>query len=408
MAAIDRLAFITSEGDLGLAGWEPDTPDESRVRTLLSLNHPLLLGPSSTQPLSLASPTWSPDGTRLCVSVICPGGSTQPSSRLLLVSLRDEEPRVLYSGAPGINAMIAPGLPHYANWSPAGDRIALLTQTPAGMTLVLVSVDADTEPHVLTSGTPLFSAWSPDGQTLLLHRGTDLLRLNLSGEHELEPLAGNIRAFQVPAWSPSGDRFALIRRRGGNASLNVMDVQGKETGLHPVPGRFGALAWSPAGDRLAFCALESDQPPRYRGIWLDSLDGSEAEMLVDETLTAYFWSADAKRLAYLTPSFSMRRLNWNVLELETRDVLHFGSFYPAPELNLMLTFFEQYAVSHRFWSASGRGLAVNGSIPSNGTPPELLDSHIYVQPVARGQAPRSLGLGIHASWSPTAVPGATS
>jgi TolB protein len=396
----ERLAFVTSEGALALAEWDADRPEGRAVRTLLSPDDPVLLGSSGVTPLSLASPSWAPDGKRLCVSVLYPVGPNQPGATLVLVELNGEQPRTLYAGVPGLGGTIAPGLPHYANWSPDGTRIALLTHMPAGLTLFLLGVEPAVESAVVISGAPLFTAWSPDGQTLLVHRGSDLLRMNVGTAPELESITGNMRAFQMPAWSPAGDRFAIIRRRGGIASLNLMDLQGRDVGVHGVPGRFGALAWSPTGDRLAFAALESDRPMRYRGLWLDALDGSDARMPFDEILTAYFWARDGRRLAFLTPSFSHRRLNWNVFGLEDRHVMRFASFYPAPEFSVILNFFEQYAVSHRFWSPSGDALVLNGSIPLNGTPPELLDSHIYVQPVGANQAPRSVGLGIHPSWAP--------
>lgn len=396
---VSRLAFVTPEGDLALAEWESSRPSTS-MRTLLGRADPALRGAGGALPLGFASPNWSPDGLHVAVSLLYQTSERQPGATLVLVGLDGGPPLVLYAGLPGVEAMIAPGQPHYVNWSPAGDQIALLAPTRAGLTLLLIGIDRQSVPAALTSGAPLFSAWSSDGQTLLIHQASDLLLLELASAPNLTTLARNASSFQVPAWSPSGDRFALIQHRGNRASLGLMDRGGQETVLHGFPGPAGALAWSPAGALLAYSSLASSEPPRYRGLWLDQLDGQEAEQINDEIIVAFFWSPDGRRLAYLTPTLSQRQMHWNVLDLESRASRRFSRFYPAIELNLLLTFFEQYSLSHRIWSPAGDALLISGRIAENGVPPEYTESHILVQPVAAGATPAAVALGTQPVWAP--------
>lgn len=395
-----RLSFTTSDGDLALLAWEPDLPGEPAAQTILSATDESLRGPSGALPTGMASPTWSPDGSRLAVSVIYAPQANQAGATLVLAGADGGEPRILHPGAPGLGTMIAPGIPHYVTWSPAGDQLTLLTQTPAGMTLLLIDAEPRGEPQTLAAGAPLFSVWSAGGRALLIHRGPDLMLMQREAAPEMEMLARNLGAFQVPAWSPAGDRFALIRRRGGSASLNLMDVQGREIALGPFPGRFGSLAWSPSGDTLAYSALRTNEPPRFDGLMLDRLDGSQPERLLDDDLLAYFWSPDGKQLAYLTPNLTGRQINWNVLDLESRRAMRFGRFYPSPELGVMMNFFEQYSVSHRLWSPAGDGLLLSGRIALNGSPPEFGDNRLYAQPARFGIPAQNLTTGGHASWAP--------
>jgi hypothetical protein len=117
-------------------------------------------------------------------------------------------------------------------------------------------------------------SWAPDGGHLLLvgrqplaggHR-TRFRRLDVApGEpRELASLPGEV----VPgayAWSPSGDRLALVARVGQVASLCLLDTAGGAFRYladldGDAPPVFPPVAWSPDGGRLLYAAPAQDRP----------------------------------------------------------------------------------------------------------------------------------------------------
>ena len=89
-----------------------------------------------------------------------------------------------------------------------------------------------------------------------------------------------------------------------------------------------------------------------------------------------------------------------MLDIRTHANRYYAPFYEAPELALQLAFFEQYAVSHRAWSADSAALALNGRVPANGTPPSVAGNSIYIQPVEREAHPQFVASGTFPSWRP--------
>ena len=74
--------------------------------------------------------------------------------------------------------------------------------------------------------------------------------------------------------------------------------------------------------------------------------------------TAFFWSPDGKRLAYLNwvPLGNNDWAQWRVVDVTTGEDRGYKMFDPAPALRFTLNSFSQYAQSHRLWSPNGRYL----------------------------------------------------
>jgi TolB protein len=94
---------------------------------------------------------------------------------------------------------------------------------------------------------------------------------------------------------------------------------------------------------------------------------------VDGVLS-FFWSPDSAHVAYVTlgsspGSFSASApsdarlvaqtqqptgLAWSVLDVEDGANRRYGSFIPTQQLVYLLTYFDQFAQSHRLWSPDSR------------------------------------------------------
>jgi len=153
-------------------------------------------------------------------------------------------------------------------------------------------------------------SWSPDGGHLLLvgqqrPQGgtlrTRLLRLDAAtgAARELIALPGEI----VPgsyAWSPAGDRVALLVRAGTRITLCLVGTADgafrslADAGAVPFP----ALAWSPRGDRLAYAAPLDTAPGDLSGaatpasVFTDDLDGGPARRLGNAVGQGPGWRED--------------------------------------------------------------------------------------------------------------------
>jgi hypothetical protein len=95
--------------------------------------------------------------------------------------------------------------------------------------------------------------WSPDGHRLLVAAARGLVVYGGRGR----VLARRAIVADDVAWSPRGERFAVVRRRA--ASSEVMLVGRRSRVLFTGPGRFGRVAWSPSGRRLLVPWPEADQ-----------------------------------------------------------------------------------------------------------------------------------------------------
>lgn len=165
-------------------------------------------------------------------------------------------------------------------------------------------------------------SWSPVGDHLLLvaqqrpqggTTRTRLLRLDADtgAAREMIALPGEV----VPgsyAWSPAGDRLALLVRAGNRTSLCLLGTaDGAFRALADARATpFPDLAWSPRGDRLAFAAPPDAAPGDLVGIraapalHTNDLDGGPARRLGDAAGQGPGWRADGLLLALVRPQGS--------------------------------------------------------------------------------------------------------
>jgi hypothetical protein len=118
-----------------------------------------------------------------------------------------------------------------------------------------------------------------------------------------------------PAWSPGGERFAVVSTKDGSPAVYVMDASGaEEQRISPAE----MVAWQPAWSRLGRIAFAVDSPPADRGIWVMNADGSGASHI-----TSYgerpAWAPAGDRIAFDTSATVL------VMRPDGTDIQQIGS-----------------------------------------------------------------------------------
>src|SRR5262249_14526529 len=149
-------------------------------------------------------PTWSPDGKWIAFSRLLATRSGLSSAGVALVSADAGQERTI--------ALPPQGIPIYITWSPDGHFVSVLVQLGESLQLQLAdaSLDSPSLQPAIEAGAPLFTSWSPDSGTLLVHVNGDrrsqprarLSQVNVKAGSDPEILALQPGMFQTPAWSP--------------------------------------------------------------------------------------------------------------------------------------------------------------------------------------------------------------
>jgi hypothetical protein len=154
---------------------------------------------------------------------------------------------------------------HYASaaavapaWHPDGSRYVLAYVDRRDHVRV-VAVDSRRElwrSRQVAGATEL--AWSPDGRRLLVATSGGWRLLGADGlvlRRRSDPLLHDV------AWSPRGDRIAVVRRAADSSDVTLVDPAGRarDRELFGGPGLFGRVAFSPDGRRLLVPWPEADQ-----------------------------------------------------------------------------------------------------------------------------------------------------
>ena len=345
-------------------------------------------------------PTWSPDGRRLAF-LAAPVGEPRGRVRLLLAELPGRGPPVeIYSQSDFS--------PFYLSWAPDGSRIALLGGAPDGLRLRIVPADGSLPPRWSIDGQPNFFSWRPDSSELLVHRGgsagnPDSLICRVDARTgDVKRLTLAPAAFRAPSWSADGKAMLVAAMTNDGQGIVSMDQEGNGTVLAVFPGS-ATFQWSPAGQSAAALMVpERRETPGGSLYLLDITGGHDLRLSGDDEVLAFWWSPDGRHIAYMAADTARHLLVLNVLDTEKGGRMRVASLAPSDSTMLLLTFFDQYALSASFWSPDGRYFAYAGHTfreQSNGhehhEAPEL-----FVVPTDGSAPPRSLGQGLLGVWSP--------
>jgi len=357
-----ELAIVTTEGNI------------VRVDLATATESPVTTDANTTE-RRYTWPTWSTDG-RLAFF----GFSTQPTDAYTL--------GIFVQGADGTVRRVLSSnedIFTYAYWSPADCnagpdcRDLAVLYTAANRELATVNIrDADEFSITqLSIGGPHYWDWSPDGQQLFQSRFGRELSVYDAERGEVTTQFDRTPGFgRAVDWSPVDDRLlAPIQAPGGTALaiLNGEDVTLIDSGF---PAGVSA-AWSPNAERIAYLNEFNG------GLNLIGIDGSSVEddpTRLAEEVIAFWWSPDGRQLAYLrveaVEAFDgpiagrlqqqASQLVWYVYDLAKDSTRRGPGWLPTENMVYYLSFFDQFARSHRLWSADGRYLTYAETVLPDG------------------------------------------
>lgn len=318
-------------------------------------------------------PSWRPGRAEFTVTRLAPGGNAPHTALVLCAAAGGGE--ILVPGSMTTPpALIADRLPHYAQWNPQGMDVCYVM--PAGRTLAArVWRAGDAESRTLTGGMPIFTAWMPTGDRLAVHHGNELAIFTAaSGERQL--ISANAGGFRVPAISQSGRWVAYAEVSGETAVVHVYDTESAETrrvgefgggvvlGFRPGTEVLTVAGARPGGSRLAAGMHCADLGAPSGGI----------EPLVRGPVMAFWWAPAGDRLAVLAPGgLSDGRVQVRFHDAEGSAVGAMESLSLSNDMRTLVSFFDQFALSHPLWSPDGRHFTLAGRLITDGPASSFAD-----------------------------------
>lgn len=356
-------------------------------------------------------PTWAPDDRRIAFVGVSFSSGNPSSGTLYSVATDGTRLLPLYKSEESI--------PFYLYWSPDAHFVTFLAPKSDGqLALGMAQGDKENSEEELDSGAPLYFAWSPDSQQMLLHVGGALADSNqariallpLAQKNSKRALTSAPGAFAAPQWSPDGKHLLFSTSDSSNRqSMAVSNASGEQPKLlYQYNGRI-SFTWSPTEDRIAYIVTDTTmQVPNYGIVHVVDADGRNAQDVSTDPALAFFWSPNGKRIAYLTVQISSGpssyrstglavqgrqqiQMQWKMKDLQTGATKVLANFSPTDSFVNLLPFYDQYARSLTFWSPDSQSLVYTQSDSATG-------GSIWIASI-EGSKPVKIGEGVFAAWS---------
>lgn len=334
-------------------------------------------------------PTWSTDGRLAFFSAEGPNAQGETTFAAHVASGNDDlgHVRQIYEGVGEVF--------NYAYWSPENcapdsdcrDLAILLSSRGRGMFVALVrDLEGAPSSTVLPGGPPFYYSWSPNGDQMLWHRRfrnrQQFAVFDANSSEIVQTLPYIPGAMNAPAWSPVDDRLLIAIRNEETGQTDLAAVSSDDVSiLAAKQDGLISFAWSPDGTMVAYRTVtQREYGPLYI---LDATSGDTLARSPVAGVIAFFWSPDSQRVAYVTlatppgsfnastsPSgglMSMYQpdigLAWSVMQVADSATDRYGGFFPTEAMLYLLTYFDQFAQSHRVWSPDSRHLMYSEFAP---------------------------------------------
>ena len=363
----ERLLVLMEDGAVVTVA-----PDGSDVRPVV---------PSRGEGVDVKQPVWSPDGR----SVAWAEFEVDDSGAHSRVVTSDPE------GASRTEFPVETGT-FFLQWDPTSSRIAYLGNYRGAVGMGVAERAADGSPTAMTlgAGRPFYLSWSPEGDLLLIHVGSETLgTLDLEGN--LQEIGDAPGIFGAPAWLPDGRMvYAVI-----DGQRQMLVVRDGDTPRELVRFR-GAIEFvvSPDGERIAYRLTGPDGPG---GVSVVSTESAESQTVTATTTSAFHWSPDGRRLLLMTAIEGGEPATHRWMVWEDGEATPVGpAFQPSSTfLRDYVPFYGQYAQTMTLWAPDGRSFAFPGSIGD--------EAGIWVQELGAAEPTLVLRGGSVVAWSPVAV-----
>jgi TolB protein len=286
-------------------------------------------------------------------------------------------------------------------WSPDGKYIVFLAGSQ--LSAQIVPADGSLPAHLIATGAPSFFAWSPDSGTLLLHLGGHTAQgghvaAYHPGESQPRPLLSDPGFFQAPAWSLDGQHFFYVAQPPiANAEPTIDDIKSDIMRVSAEGKQPTMLVREEKSDLRIIRAPNSDQIAySVRGIegfgplkLVDGL-GGPARLLShqEDHVTAFFWSPDGTRIAYLTYADTYEPAGprtWHIVDTASGAIDDLATFTPSEAFAGLQAFFDAYTFSFSPWAPDSARLAYGAN------------DGVYVIDTASGSATRQAE-GVLGMW----------
>lgn len=364
-------------------------------------------GSTDTSLLAYQWPTWSTDGRLAYFGLTVQRATRAPSTAVFVAPDGLTSGELVYDGATQVY--------NYAYWAPQdcteGDNcrdLAVLLSDPSadGLLVERIRVDGESSSETLGTGAPFYFSWSPDGTRMLWQRNNrqlDVYDVGLGEAATLEQRPGLVTA---PAWSPVDDRLLIgaMSDTGNTTDLTIIGNDANQALASDLQGPV-SYAWSPDGNRIAYTASQGAL------MVIDTVTGEVVSRSPVAGILAFFWSPDSTQVAYVTlsaqpGSFTASAggrvaalaqgnmgLAWSVMDVATGANRRLATFMPTGDMVYLLTYFDQFAQSHRVWSPDSRHLVYGEITPDN-------DSVVTILSVQQSETvPLTIAEGQIGVWS---------
>jgi Tol biopolymer transport system component len=247
-------------------------------------------------------PTWSRDGSQLAFIGMGSDGA-QTKSNVMVANVE----------AASVNEIYASENEHpiYLNWSPDNANLSFISSNVSGQNIILQSVPSrGGDRTIFDTGSPYYWSWAPDGSVMIVHAGgaaasspdhIAFLSLDATDIRE-QALDSTPASFQAPAWSPDGSRIALARVSEKENQIVVTDAAGQNPKKVGTFTTRTAFAWSSDSTRIAYIDSEQSLSAGTIGS-LHIVDLETSEEIVEDAnanIIAFFWAPSGDELAYFT------------------------------------------------------------------------------------------------------------
>jgi TolB protein len=327
----------------------------------------------SQDDLSIAFPTWSPDGTR--IAAVRRDGAEAPIVVFdldLSSGVRPSDPTVIFRDPTSH--------PFYVSWTPGGRDLSFLADDPDGLSLRVAAADGSaTAGAIVRTGNPMYYDWFDQDQ-LVAHVQTGLdAFLGEIGRDGSAASPAIVRPgdFHSPVVSPDQRYLAYVRGAPADATAVVVSARdGSGEQSMPVYG-IAAVAFDPTGDTVASIgAVTPGDPSLALPIGpirlLDARTGT-ARTLLDGSVVSFWWSPDGKTIAALrvqpvegatasgsttaaesplpSPSSPPTEVRLLFVDVASGRIRSQPVVQPAQLfIDQFLVYFDQYALSHHVWA----------------------------------------------------------